>query len=107
MALHGSTVPTDHGEFVVTVICPNAYSRDRLMQAMQNIVPEAADLADEFAARVAASGETYATDGSGNTAAEPSSAEVAAAALREWRESVDDDEGAPGEPPRCKTGGCD
>ena len=53
MALHGSTVPTDHGEYVVTVICPNDYSRQRLMQAINAIVPEAAepvDVADAYRA---------------------------------------------------------
>ena len=41
MALYGSTIPLDAGGFVVTVVCPNAYSRDRLMQAMNTIVPDA------------------------------------------------------------------
>ncbi len=43
MPLHGSTIPTDHGEYVTTVICPNHYSHQRLMQALQSIVPEAAE----------------------------------------------------------------
>lgn len=42
MALHGCSVPLDTGGAVVTVICPNAYSHQRLMQALNNIVPEAA-----------------------------------------------------------------
>lgn len=41
MALYGSSIPLDSGETVVTVICPNAYSHSRLMQALNNIVPEA------------------------------------------------------------------
>lgn len=41
MPLHGSTIPTDHGEFVTTVICPNAFAHQKLMQALQSIVPEA------------------------------------------------------------------
>ena len=43
MALYGSTIPTDHGEFVVTVVCPNAYSHQRLMQAINSIVPDAGE----------------------------------------------------------------
>lgn len=43
MALYGSSVPHDNGGFVVTVICPNAYSHARLMQALNTIVPEAGD----------------------------------------------------------------
>lgn len=42
-SLSGSSVPLDTGGFVVTVICPNAYSHQRLMQALQNIVPDAGD----------------------------------------------------------------
>ena len=42
MALYGSSIPLDDGSFVTTVICPNAYSHQRLMQAVNNIVPEAA-----------------------------------------------------------------
>jgi len=33
--------------------------------------------------------------------------DVAAAAIRDRALATDDDTGAPGEPPRCKTGGCD
>ena len=43
MALYGSSIPLDPGGFVVTVICPNVYSHARLMQALNNIVPEAGD----------------------------------------------------------------
>lgn len=46
MALYGSSIPLDAmvaGGFVVTVVCPNAYSHQRLMQALQNIVPDAGD----------------------------------------------------------------
>lgn len=50
MALHGSSVPLDHGGFVVTVVCPNSYSYQRLMQALQNIVPDAGEPVVAFAA---------------------------------------------------------
>jgi hypothetical protein len=43
MALHGSTVPLDHGGFAVMVICPNQYSYWRLMQALNGIVPDAGE----------------------------------------------------------------
>lgn len=43
MALYGSTIPLNDGQYVTTVICPNAYSHSRLMQALNNIVPEAAE----------------------------------------------------------------
>lgn len=43
MALYGSSIPLDDGSFVVTTICPNAFSHQRLMQALNNIVPEAGD----------------------------------------------------------------
>jgi hypothetical protein len=42
-SLHGSSVPLDSGGYVVTVVCPNAYSHMRLMQALQNIVPDAGE----------------------------------------------------------------
>jgi hypothetical protein len=44
MALYGSSVPIEGlttGAMVVTVICPNAYSHQRLMQALLSIVPDA------------------------------------------------------------------
>lgn len=43
MALYGSSVPIEDlpGAMVVTVICPNAYSHQRLMQALLSIVPDA------------------------------------------------------------------
>lgn len=44
MALYGSSVPLDSGGFAVTVVCPNAYSHTRLMQLLNTIVPEAADV---------------------------------------------------------------
>jgi hypothetical protein len=43
MALHGSSVPLDHGGFAVLVICPNQYSYWRLMQAINGIVPDAGE----------------------------------------------------------------
>jgi hypothetical protein len=43
MALHGSSFPDDHGGFVVTVLCPNAFAHQRLMQAISNIVPDAGE----------------------------------------------------------------
>jgi hypothetical protein len=43
MALHGSSFPDDHGGFVVTVHCPNAFAHQRLMQAINNIVPDAGE----------------------------------------------------------------
>lgn len=43
MALYGSTIPTDHGEFVVTIICPNSYAQQKLMQACAGIVPSAGE----------------------------------------------------------------
>lgn len=43
MALFGSSVPLSNGGHVVTVICPNRYSHGRLMQALNEIVPEAGD----------------------------------------------------------------
>jgi hypothetical protein len=39
--LSGSSFPLSRGGFVVTVECPNAYSHQRLMQALNNIVPDA------------------------------------------------------------------
>jgi hypothetical protein len=41
--LQGSSLPLDGGGFVVTVICPNAYSHQRLMQALLSIVPDAGE----------------------------------------------------------------
>ena len=41
MALYGSTIPLDGGGFVTTVICPNHYSHQRLMIALNEIVPAA------------------------------------------------------------------
>ena len=46
MALYGSSVPIEgmsSGAMVVTVICPNTYSHQRLMQALLNIVPDAGE----------------------------------------------------------------
>lgn len=43
MALHGSSFPLDDGSFVTTVHCPNAFAHQRLMQAINNIVPDAGD----------------------------------------------------------------
>ena len=42
-SLHGSSIPLDAGGFVVTVVCPNAYSHSRLMQALNAIVPDAGE----------------------------------------------------------------
>jgi hypothetical protein len=41
VALYGSTIPLDAGGFVVTVVCPNRYSKEKLMQSLNSIVPEA------------------------------------------------------------------
>lgn len=43
MALRGSSFPLDDGSFVTTVHCPNAFAHQRLMQAINNIVPDAGD----------------------------------------------------------------
>jgi hypothetical protein len=43
MALYGSTIPLDGGGFVTTVICPNHYSHQRLMRALNDIVPVAGE----------------------------------------------------------------
>jgi hypothetical protein len=46
MALYGSSVPIEGlttGAMVVTVICPNTYSHQRLMQALLSIVPDAGE----------------------------------------------------------------
>lgn len=43
MALHGSSFPLDDGSFVVTTVCPNAYSHRRLMQLIGTIVPDAGE----------------------------------------------------------------
>ena len=84
MALHGSTVPTDHGEFVVTVVCPNAYSHQRLMQAINSIVPDA--------------GEPEAAHHATEAPMPPH--------LAERLDGQDDDEGTPYPIPSCATGGC-
>lgn len=43
MALHGSSFPLDDGSFVVTTVCPNAFAHQRLMQAINGIVPDAGE----------------------------------------------------------------
>lgn len=122
MALYGSTIPTDHGEFVVTILCPNAYAQQKLMQACAAIVPSAGVPVPIAGTNVRDSGTVnpqveaakinpsvnFATDdGHGNTAAEPSLAEQAAAQMREVDATRDDDEGLPyAVPPSCSTGGC-
>lgn len=48
MALYGGSIPIEvkpgDKPVVVTVVCPNAYSHQRLMQALNSIVPEAASV---------------------------------------------------------------
>lgn len=41
--IHGSSIPLDDGGFVVTVVCPNKFSYQRLIQALNTIVPEAGE----------------------------------------------------------------
>lgn len=41
--IHGSCIPLDGGGFVVTVICPNHFSYQRLIQVLNEIVPEAGE----------------------------------------------------------------
>jgi hypothetical protein len=40
---HGSSFPLDDGTFVVTIHCPNKFAHQRLMQAINGIVPEAGE----------------------------------------------------------------
>lgn len=86
MALYGSSIPLDSGATVVTVICPNAYSHARLMQALNTIVPDA---------------------GAATNVAQPATHHAIEVPMPAFDTLQDDDEGAPGEPPRCRTGACD
>lgn len=63
MALYGSSIPLDSGETVVTVICPNAYSHSRLMQALNNIVPEAGEALQRDPEQEDDTGEAYKVGG--------------------------------------------
>lgn len=108
MSLHGSSVPLDSGGFAVLVICPNTYSHQRLMQALNNIVPEAGDPPAAPALRlveavpaphrwISPGGRVY------NTRLE---------AVQNGEQMVspyvrpDDDEGEPYVIPGCATGAC-
>lgn len=99
MALYGSAFPVDvkpgDKPVVVTVICPNEYAHQRLMQALNNIVPEAGDATVYDPSYVHHDAVMAQHEG------------PVAAALRELAEANDDDLGAPDEPPRCKTGNCE
>lgn len=83
MALYGSSIPNGSG-YIVTVICPNQFSHARLMQALNNIVPEAAAVS---------------CDGQGNT---PPHADYG-------HPITPEEVFAPDEPPlrACAAGGCE
>lgn len=89
-SLHGSSIPLDAGGFVVTVVCPNAYSHQRLMQALNSIVPDAGQWPSDEGNTAAPVREDY-----GN----PVTPVVLADEV-----PADDDEGAPAEPPRTLPG---
>lgn len=109
MALYGSTIPTDHGEFVVTIICPNRGSWEALKIAADQITPAAYEpgIPERTAKLMQRDGivpeaaevippaniQPPNCDGMGNTAAPPSLAEQAAAQMREYDATKDDDEG--------------
>lgn len=46
--IHGSCIPLDGGGFVVTVICPNHFSYQRLIQVLNDIVPEAGEPGEQY-----------------------------------------------------------
>jgi hypothetical protein len=76
----------------------NFAALEAINRALYVINPGAYD-AGEPPAPVIAHTDGHTADGGGIVAHD-----IAAARLRDLR---DDDEGAPGEPPRCKTGGCE
>lgn len=93
MALYGGSIPVEvkpgDKPVVVTVVCPNKFAHARLMQALNNIVPDAGSWDEE-----------------GNTAApvrEDYGNPVTPVVLAD-EVPADDDEGGPAEPPRTLPG---
>lgn len=80
---------------------PNLACLARVLADAHTVKPDAYD-ADETPAAVIAHSEGHTADGGGLIAPD-----IAAAMIRDRVLETDDDVGAPGEPPRCKTGGCD
>lgn len=83
LTLQGSSVPLDHGGFVVTVVCPNHYSHQRLMQALLSIVPDAGE----------------------PSAVSPAMADARAVTPTLRDPEQDDDEGLPADFTQCRVGG--
>lgn len=80
---------------------PNLACLTRLMNEVVLVNPDAFDPNDP-PAPVLAHRDAHTADGGGIVAHD-----IAFAAIRDRVLATDDDVGAPGEPPRCKTGGCD
>ena len=79
----------------------NFAALEAINRALYPINPDAYD-PQETPAAVIAHSEGHTADGGGLIASD-----IAAAMIRDRVIATDEDMGAPGEPPRCRTGGCD
>lgn len=98
---HGDALALEGARRVMIVPIPNDFCEFRLLAALANICPEAAEPVERAESLAVAAGEP-ATGGGASSQIEP--LEPRLAGIRDVER--DDDEGEPYRVPSCSTGGC-